>query len=119
MCVLAQEQVLFTLIMPWMHSWLIVEFSQSSFNKSLGSWNCKTFVLINDEEEMPASPVAVAGEYEALLTEAASLSTFQISMRNLSLRRQPGNERVYFQSSAIGCFIHLGCAAALEHIVER
>ena len=32
----------------------------------------KSFVLINDEAEMPATPVAMAGEYEALLAAAAS-----------------------------------------------
>ncbi|WP_027456291.1 AMP-binding protein [Dechloromonas agitata] len=31
----------------------------------------KTFVLISDEAEMPAAPVAMAGEYEALLDAAA------------------------------------------------
>lgn len=78
----------------------------------------KTFVLINDEEEMPASPVAVAGEYEALLTEAASFFDFPDFDENAQATTfyttgTTGNPKgVYFSHRQL--VLHtLGCAAAL------
>ena len=78
----------------------------------------KTFVLISDEAEMPAAPVAMAGEYEALLAAADSAFDFPDFDENAQATTfyttgTPGNPKgVYFSHRQL--MLHtLGCAAAL------
>lgn len=78
----------------------------------------KTFVLISDEAEMPATPVAMAGEYEALLAAAASEFDFPDFDENAQATTfyttgTTGNPKgVYFSHRQL--VLHtLGCAAAL------
>ena len=78
----------------------------------------KTFVLISDEAEMPAAPVAMAGEYEALLDAAAHEFDFPDFDENAQATTfyttgTTGNPKgVYFSHRQL--VLHtLGCAAAL------
>ena len=78
----------------------------------------KTFVLISDDAEMPAAPVAMAGEYEALLDAAAHEFDFPDFDENAQATTfyttgTTGNPKgVYFSHRQL--VLHtLGCAAAL------
>ena len=78
----------------------------------------KTFVLISDEAEIPAAPVAMAGEYEALLAAADSEFDFPDFDENAQATTfyttgTTGNPKgVYFSHRQL--VLHtLGCAAAL------
>ena len=78
----------------------------------------KTFVLISDEAEIPAAPVAMAGEYEALLAAADSEFDFPDFDENAQATTfyttgTTGNPKgVYFSHRQL--MLHtLGCAAAL------
>ena len=78
----------------------------------------KTFVLIRDEAEIPAAPVAMAGEYEALLAAADSAFDFPDFDENAQATTfyttgTTGNPKgVYFSHRQL--VLHtLGCAAAL------
>lgn len=78
----------------------------------------KTFVLISDEAETPAAPVAMAGEYEALLAAADSAFDFPDFDENAQATTfyttgTTGNPKgVYFSHRQL--VLHtLGCAAAL------
>ena len=78
----------------------------------------KTFVLISDEAEIPAAPVAMAGEYEALLAAADSAFDFPDFDENAQATTfyttgTTGNPKgVYFSHRQL--VLHtLGCAAAL------
>ena len=78
----------------------------------------KTFVLISDEAGMPVAPVAMAGEYEALLAAADSEFDFPDFDENAQATTfyttgTTGNPKgVYFSHRQL--MLHtLGCAAAL------
>ncbi len=78
----------------------------------------KTFVLISDEADTPAAPVAMAGEYEALLAAAVSDYDFPDFDENAQATTfyttgTTGNPKgVYFSHRQL--VLHtLGCAAAL------
>ena len=78
----------------------------------------RTFVLISDEAEIPDSPVAAAGEYEALLAEASIHYEFPDFDENAQATTfyttgTTGNPKgVYFSHRQL--VLHtLGCAAAL------
>ncbi len=78
----------------------------------------KTFVLISDEAGIPAAPVAMAGEYEALLAAADSEFDFPDFDENAQATTfyttgTTGNPKgVYFSHRQL--VLHtLGCAAAL------
>ena len=78
----------------------------------------KTFVLISDEAEIPAAPVAMAGDYEALLAAADSEFDFPDFDENAQATTfyttgTTGNPKgVYFSHRQL--VLHtLGCAAAL------
>ena len=78
----------------------------------------KTFVLISDEAGIPAAPVAMAGEYEALLAAADSAFDFPDFDENAQATTfyttgTTGNPKgVYFSHRQL--VLHtLGCAAAL------
>ena len=78
----------------------------------------KTFVLISDEAGIPAAPVAMAGEYEALLAAADSEFDFPDFDENAQATTfyttgTTGNPKgVYFSHRQL--MLHtLGCAAAL------
>ena len=78
----------------------------------------KTFVLISDEAEIPAAPLAMAGEYEALLAAADSEFDFPDFDENAQATTfyttgTTGNPKgVYFSHRQL--VLHtLGCAAAL------
>ena len=78
----------------------------------------KTFVLISDEAEIPSAPLAMAGEYEALLAAADSAFDFPDFDENAQATTfyttgTTGNPKgVYFSHRQL--MLHtLGCAAAL------
>lgn len=78
----------------------------------------KTFVLISDEAEMPAAPVAMAGEYEALLDAAAHEFDFPDFDENAQATTfyttgTTGNPKGVFFSHRQLVLHTLGCAAAL------
>lgn len=78
----------------------------------------RTFVMVSDEAELPAFPVAAAGEYEALLAEASVHYDFPDFDENAQATTfyttgTTGNPKgVYFSHRQL--VLHtLGCAAAL------
>jgi fatty-acyl-CoA synthase len=78
----------------------------------------KTFVLFSDEAEMPAAPVAIAAEYEAMLADASPDYDFPDFDENAQATTfyttgTTGNPKgVYFSHRQL--VLHtLGCAAAL------
>ena len=78
----------------------------------------KTFVLISDEAEMPEAPVAMAGEYEALLDAAAHEFDFPDFDENAQATTfyttgTTGNPKGVFFSHRQLVLHTLGCAAAL------